>query len=506
MKSKKIISIDDLKQKLKKQNKTISLVHGVFDVFHIGHKRHFEIAKSLSDILVVSLTIDKFVNKGPSRPIFNQNLRSELVSSLEVVDFVVFSNHENAVNIINQIKPKYYVKGQDYKDFKKDVTKNIYLEKKAVEKNNGKIFFTEDIQFSSSNLINNYIKSDLSLVELNKYKLNKSSFKESCINQLKKISSLNIAIIGEIIFDEYIFSEEMEKPSKENIHAVKYKDKEIYLGGAAAIARNLSEFCKSIDLYSAGNFDKEYIKILSSIKNDKNIKINITDKKFQSIKKTRVLNHLNRKLFEIYYKNGDTHLNDDKKLLKIINQKFKSYDVVIIADFGHGFFNKKIYETIKKNSKFLTINTQTNSDNRGFNLITKYNKANFICLDQPELRLALSDKKSSMEVLTTKLKNKINFKTLVITLGEKGVFVRNNQKNTNFKTFRLNAFELNPTDTIGAGDAVFGVTSLLSSTNADTRVIGFIGNIFGALAAKILGHSENIKKNQVIKSIQYSLK
>ena len=176
MKSKKIISIDDLKQKLKKQNKTISLVHGVFDVFHIGHKRHFEIAKSLSDILVVSLTIDKFVNKGPSRPIFNQNLRSELVSSLEVVDFVVFSNHENAVNIINQIKPKYYVKGQDYKDFKKDLKKNIYLEKKAVEKNNGKIFFTEDIQFSSSNLINNYIKSDLSFAELNKYKLNKSSF------------------------------------------------------------------------------------------------------------------------------------------------------------------------------------------------------------------------------------------------------------------------------------------------------------------------------------------
>jgi len=127
-------------------------------------------------------------------------------------------------------------------------------------------------------------------------------------------------------------------------------------------------------------------------------------------------------------------------------------------------------------------------------------------LDQPELRLALSDKKSSIESLCKKLKNKINFKTLIITLGEKGIYVKNDQRKTIYKTVKLNAFELNPTDTIGAGDAVFGITSLLSAINSDIRIISFIGNIFGALAAKILGHSDNIKKNQVVKSIQYSLK
>ena len=57
MKSKKIISADDLKIKLKKLNKKVSLVHGVFDIFHIGHKRHFEIAKSMSNILVMSCLI-----------------------------------------------------------------------------------------------------------------------------------------------------------------------------------------------------------------------------------------------------------------------------------------------------------------------------------------------------------------------------------------------------------------------------------------------------------------
>ena len=506
MKSKKIISVLDLKKKLKISNKKISLVHGVFDIFHIGHKRHFEVAKSLSDILVVSLTTDKFVNKGPSRPIFNQDLRAEMISFFEAVDFVVLSNYESAIQVINEIKPDYYVKGQDYKDLKKDITKNIYLEKKAVQKNGGRLFFTEDIQFSSSNLINNFFKSDVSAADLNKYKINKSDFKQKCLNQLNLISKLNIAIIGEIIFDEYIFSEEMSKPSKENIHAVNYKHNKIYLGGAAAIAKNLSEFCKNIDLYSAGNFNQENTKILNSLKNNKNVRLNIIDKKFQSIKKTRVLNRQNKKLFEIYYKNGSEYLNNTDKLFKIINNKFKNYDAVIIADFGHGLLSEKIYQKIKKHSKFITINTQTNSDNRGFNLITKYNKANLVCLDEPELRLALSNKTSSIDSMANKLKDKIDYKSLVITLGPNGIFVKNNQLNTTFKDVKLNAFELNPVDTIGAGDAVFGIASLLSSIKTDTRVVAFLGNIFGALATKILGHSDYIRINQVTKTIQYSLK
>ena len=445
----------------------------------------------MSDILVVSLTTDKFVNKGPSRPIFNQDLRAEMISFFEAVDFVVLSNYESAIQVINEIKPDYYVKGQDYKDLKKDITKNIYLEKKAVQKNGGRLFFTEDIQFSSSNLINNFFKSDVSAADLNKYKINKSDFKQKCLNQLNLISKLNIAIIGEIIFDEYIFSEEMSKPSKENIHAVNYKHNKIYLGGAAAIAKN---------------FNQENTKILNSLKNNKNVRLNIIDKKFQSIKKTRVLNRQNKKLFEIYYKNGSEYLNNTDKLFKIINNKFKNYDAVIIADFGHGLLSEKIYQKIKKHSKFITINTQTNSDNRGFNLITKYNKANLVCLDEPELRLALSNKTSSIDSMANKLKDKIDYKSLVITLGPNGIFVKNNQLNTTFKDVKLNAFELNPVDTIGAGDAVFVFASLLSSIKTDTRVVAFLGNIFGALATKILGHSDYIRINQVTKTIQYSLK
>ena len=61
--SKKIIDLKNIPTNL--MNKKIVLAHGVFDIFHLGHKKHLEIAKSNGDILVVSITSDRYVKKDP---------------------------------------------------------------------------------------------------------------------------------------------------------------------------------------------------------------------------------------------------------------------------------------------------------------------------------------------------------------------------------------------------------------------------------------------------------
>ena len=157
---KKIFKIDDLAKKiklLKNKKKTIALCHGVFDLLHVGHIKHFKEAKKISDYLIVSLTSDNFVNKGSGRPIFNQNLRAEFLSSLSIIDAIVFNNHVTAEKTILALKPNIYFKGPDYKDNKKDRTKNIYKEINAIKKVRGKISYSNDLVFSSSNLINNYL-------------------------------------------------------------------------------------------------------------------------------------------------------------------------------------------------------------------------------------------------------------------------------------------------------------------------------------------------------------
>ena len=125
----KIIGLENLKDAIK--NKRVALVHGVFDVFHLGHKRHLDIASKYCDILIVSITSDKFVNKGPGRPVFNQEHRSELIASLSVVDYVYINDAETPINLIKNIKPNFYIKGNDYKKLNKDFTGNIYKEKRS---------------------------------------------------------------------------------------------------------------------------------------------------------------------------------------------------------------------------------------------------------------------------------------------------------------------------------------------------------------------------------------
>ena len=90
---KKIIEDNFIKTELKKlRNKgmKIGLCHGVFDLLHIGHIKHFEEAKKNCDILIVSITHDKFINKGPGRPAFNHNIRMESISALENIDYVYY--------------------------------------------------------------------------------------------------------------------------------------------------------------------------------------------------------------------------------------------------------------------------------------------------------------------------------------------------------------------------------------------------------------------------------
>ena len=113
----KIFSIDDLRKVLNKKKKSkgkkIVLCHGVFDLLHIGHIKHFKDAKNFGDVLVVSLTPDIYVNKGPGRPSFNEKLRLQAIAALEAVDYVCLNSTPTAVNPIKKLKPNIYCKGPD---------------------------------------------------------------------------------------------------------------------------------------------------------------------------------------------------------------------------------------------------------------------------------------------------------------------------------------------------------------------------------------------------------
>ncbi len=118
MKNNKILTLPKLArkiEKLKKNNKTVVHCHGVFDVLHIGHIKHFSSAKKLGDVLVVTVTQDQHVNKGPNRPVFTLKLRMQFLSAIKDIDFIAPNTSPNAISAIQSLKPNIYCKGKDYK-------------------------------------------------------------------------------------------------------------------------------------------------------------------------------------------------------------------------------------------------------------------------------------------------------------------------------------------------------------------------------------------------------
>lgn len=90
------------------------LANGCFDVLHIGHVRHLEASKRMGDRLIVSLTLDAHVNKGPGLPIHTWAERAEVLRHLRCVDEVVPTTTD--CEAIRTVKPDIFVKGIDYED------------------------------------------------------------------------------------------------------------------------------------------------------------------------------------------------------------------------------------------------------------------------------------------------------------------------------------------------------------------------------------------------------
>ena len=133
---------------LRELGKRIILCHGVFDLLHIGHIRYLRQAKDLGDVLVVTLTPDRFVDKGPHRPAFSETLRAEALASLDCVDFVAVNMWSTAEETLRLLRPNIYAKGAEFKNLE-DTTGKIQREAAVAEAAGVEIVFVEDIVFSS---------------------------------------------------------------------------------------------------------------------------------------------------------------------------------------------------------------------------------------------------------------------------------------------------------------------------------------------------------------------
>ncbi len=503
---KKIIQIKDLKN-IKKQSvikkKKIILCHGVFDLIHIGHIKHFISAKQFGDILIVSLTPDIFVNKGPGRPIFSEKLRIEFLQNISVIDYIVLNNSPTSVNLINLLKPDIYCKGPDYKIHKDDITGEIKNETKALNKYGGKVKYTDDITSSSSSLINEHYrnltfnqKQTIKIIKNKKINLNKS------LNLSKK---LKVLVLGETIIDQYFFCETLGKSGKDPVLQMREEKNEIYIGGAAAIAGNVAKFCGKVTLMSMVGEDRKFQNLIKK-KLPKNVDLKLIFKKKSPtiIKKKYIDSITNNKVFGSYIINDSPlDLENEKKLKNFLTNKLKNFDLVIISDYGHGFISDKNASLLSKKSKYVALNAQINAANRGYHTMNKYKNIDCVIINETELRHELRDKNSKVNYLMNNLSKNLNISNLVVTQGSEGATLYNKKSK---KFYYMEAFASKVVDKIGSGDTMLSLISIFLKLGLDKTYALLIGSLGASQSVSSMGNKNLIDKIKLIKAIDHTLK
>jgi len=214
-KQQSLADLAEIVASLKAQGLRVAHCHGVFDLIHPGHLRHLKAARALADVLVVTITADRFVNKGPGRPAFNEGLRSEFLATLEPVDFVGINHSDSATDLIRQLKPDIYVKGNDYVRRDDDPTGKIFEEERAVISVGGCIHFTDELAFSSSELINTHLDIFPPEVEAWLRDFRNRHSADEVLDYLGRAAEKKVLVVGEPIIDEYVFCSGLGKSSND---------------------------------------------------------------------------------------------------------------------------------------------------------------------------------------------------------------------------------------------------------------------------------------------------
>lgn len=102
--------------RLRADGKKIVFSNGCFDIIHIGHVRYLRETRKLGDVLIIGLNSDSSVKRlKPKRPINPESQRAEVLSSLEMVDYVTIFDEDTPYELIKYLRPDVLVKGGDWK-------------------------------------------------------------------------------------------------------------------------------------------------------------------------------------------------------------------------------------------------------------------------------------------------------------------------------------------------------------------------------------------------------
>lgn len=483
--SRKIVTVADLpiiRQRFREER--IVLCHGAFDLVHVGHLVHFEEAKALGDILVVTITGDRFITK--KRDVsFSQADRARQLAALEIVDFVAVIDEPSAVTPIDALQPDVYVKGREYANLALDKTAKILVEKHSAERYGGRIHFTSGETFSSTKL-SHFLLAPEAGPERPEAGVTRGRFRDLSglgfrLEELKRFladaSALRVCVLGETIVDEWVDVIVAANSIQSRCVAGRETARIRQTGAAGMIAQHLAPFVKSVHCFT------------NALSGDLPANITVSSVSPTAIVKTRFVDQdTGHRLFES--KSPDLPSLQGGEL-----PDFDDYDVVLLADFGHGLLDAAaINGRIAAGRRaFVAAMAQVNSTNYGCNLPTKYHHADYYSLNRLEAELCLRERHVPLPELLTRVAALLEAEALSVTDGDQGLMVKRGRT-----SFALPPLSTTVVDTVGCGDAFFALSSVAACLRRPPALVALAGSIGAAAVAQRRGNAAPVSEQEFL--------
>jgi rfaE bifunctional protein kinase chain/domain/rfaE bifunctional protein nucleotidyltransferase chain/domain len=490
----KILTPDELaevREELREEGQTVVQCHGCFDIVHPGHIRYLQFARDQGDALVVTLTGDASIDKGPDRPYINENLRAENLAALEFVSYVAIDHHHWAGPILEKIKPDIYVKGKEY-ETKTDP--RFAQEKELVEEYGGKVVFSSgDVVYSSTYIIEEFRDEfDLEQQKIQGFCQRHDIDHDGLESRLDAFADLDVLVLGDPVLDHYIQCEDKGVASESPMLSVSPVHEEWYVGAAGLLARQLNALGANSTLLTTLADGEESDRFTERLR-DEEVGLETVDVDDRpTFVKSRYLVD-DQKIFKVNqgrYSPVSTRATEE--LLERLDELLAEHDALVATDFGYGLFGPKMVQGIGDLARAHDKPYFVDASGSGTSNLLKFSDPRAATPTEDELRFAFGDKESGLSHLAVNYFDRTDADHLVLTLGKRGALLfyppEEDGGERRSQTEYLPAFLKHPLDPVGAGDVFLSALLAANLAGAEGPEAMYLGTCLSAIHITRMGN------------------
>ena len=458
------------------------LVTGVFNVLHPGHVRLFRFASDCGDHLIAAVQSDKT----SKQPIYvNQQLRLEGVESNSYINEAFITN-EDPKALVKRLKPDILVKGREHENRKNP-------EEEILKEYGGELLFDSgEVSFSSIDLLEREFKDpvtsggNLPYDYMERHKIEA----EQLSNYIENFSKLKVAVVGDLIMDEYIICDPLGMSQEDPTIVVTPIDKETFIGGAGIVAAHAAGLGADVNFISVSGDDSVSAQALEML-NQANVKSHlIKDRHRPTTLKQRYRSRGKTLLRVSHLHQSDVNQGLQNRLIDQLEKIISDIDLLVFSDFNYGCLSDhvitKMITIAKKHSVYIVADSQSSSQ---IGNISRYKNINLLTPTEREARIAMRDHNSGLVILAESLRKNSGVKNILLKLGEEGVMIHaETDQEVAYLTDQISALNSSPKDVAGAGDSMLITSAMTLCLGGTIWEAALLGSAAAAMQISRLGN------------------